>query len=527
LERVKPLNTLKHIFLNILFLLLAHSLAAQKPAPEPSQSDDYYLNFWKQNLDSLNECAQNTLHFDPISPMRNIPGYAKKNYKELIAQLNSDIPLQYDNRVGDILSFYIQNGEKTSFAIAYSNYLSKKFSVELEKAGLPKSLRYIPLALSAMNKKALSKAGAMGLWQLRYSAARKEGLVINSYVDERRNIQKSTLAALAELKQLYSLYKNWDLTLGAFACGPSNINKSIRRVNNQMDYYVIYPLLPDFGRDIVPALTAAALISQHPEEFGLKIPEIDFTIDVDTLEVSQRLHFVQLNKVIGIPLDTLRFLNPKYKNDIVPAINKVYDIMIPKGYLAAFNQMEDSIYHYQDSLLFKLKKSVILPPASKERHYAKYEPERIPDGSALVYYHIKSGDNLGYIASWYGVKSSQIEDWNNVYDPRRLQIGKRLKIYVPDEKEDYYRAFDDLSFQEKQKRIGKTTSSSSSKSASKPKKEEPLGKNWFYHTVRSGESPYLIAKKYKGVSADDILRWNNITNPKNIRPGQKLKIKKQ
>ncbi len=513
---------MKHIFLSIVYLLLSSSIIAQKLSHELSQSDDYYLNFWKTNLDSLSECTQNTLHYEILSLKRNIPGYTEKNYKDLITQLNSEIQLKYDYRVGDILSFYIQNGEKTSFAIAYSNFLSKKFSKELELASLPKTLKYLPLALSAMNKKAMNKAGASGLWQLRYSAAKKEGLVINSFVDERRNIDKSTLAALVELKQLYILYQNWDLALGAFACGPSNINKSIRRVDNKVDYYVIYPLLPDFGRDIVPALTAAAMISQFPQEFGLKIPEIDFNIDVDTLEVSQRLHFVQLNKVLGIAIDTLRFLNPKYKNDIVPAIDKVYQILIPKGFLTAFNELEDSIYHYQDSLLFNIKRPVILPPPSKERRFAKYEPERIPDGSALVYYHIKSGDNLGYVASWYGVKTSQIEDWNNVYDPRRLQIGKRLKIYIPEEKEDYYRTFDDLSFQEKQKRIGKAA-----KSSIKPKKEEPLGKNWFYHTVKSGESPYIIAKKYKGVSADDILRWNNITNPRNIRPGQKLKIKKQ
>ncbi len=525
MELSKHLHILRYIILNIISLFIIGNIIAQKPVPEPPQTDDYYLSFWKQNLDSLNECVQSTLHFNPIISAHNIPGYNEKNYRELISQLNSDIPLHYDNRVGDILSFYIQNGEKTSFAIAYSNFMSDRFSYLLEQAGLPKSLKYLPLALSAMNKKAISKAGAEGLWQLRYSAARKVGLKISSYIDERRDVEKSTVAAISELKQLYELYQNWDLALGAYACGPSNVNKSIRRVNNQMDYYVIYPLLPDFGRDIVPAFTAAILISQYPESFGLKIPNIDFAIPVDTLEVSQRLHFVQLNKVIGIPLDTLRFLNPQYKSDIVPAINKVYNIIIPQGYLASFNSLEDSVYHYKDSLLFKLKKAVILPPPSKERHYARYEPERIPDGTALVYYHIKSGDNLGYVASWYNVKSSQIEDWNNVYDPRRLQIGKRLKIYVPEEKEKYYKNFDKLSFVEKQKRIGKATSSSTTKQ--KVKKHKPLGKNWFYHTVKSGESPYTIAKKYKGVSADDILMWNNITDPKNIRPGQKLKIKKQ
>jgi membrane-bound lytic murein transglycosylase D len=226
---------------------------------------------------------------------------------------------------------------------------------------------------------------------------------------------------------------------------------------------------------------------------------------------------------LNISIDTLRFLNAQYKNDIIPAINRVYKIILPKGNLEKFNLLEDSIYHYKDSLLFELKKPVILPPPSKGRHYAKYEPEVVPDGSKLFYYHIKSGDNLGFVASWYDVKVSQIEDWNNIYDPRRIQIGKKLKVYVPEDKAEYYKKVDKMSFAEKQKRIGKTVSQNSK---SKPKKEEPLGKDWFYHKVRSGESPYTIAKKYNGVSADDIMRWNNIKNARNIKVGQKLKIKK-
>ncbi len=500
---------------------------AQKPVPEAVESDDYYLNFWKQNLDSLNIETDMPARFQMTYASQIIPGYSETDFKEIISQLKSDLPLRYDSRVGDILSFYIQNGDKTAFALAYSEQLGEQFQKQLKAASLPTTLKYLPLALTAMNNKALGKTGAAGLWQLMYSTGRKEGLNIDSYVDERRNIEKSTTAAISELKQLYNLYQNWELALGAYACGPSNVNKSIRRLQNQQDYYILYSNLPEFGRDIVPALTAAAILSQFHDDFKIKIPKIDFNIIVDTVEISQRLHFKQLNGVLNISLDTLRFLNPQYKLDIVPAINQVYTIYLPQGNLIKFNALEDSIYHYKDSLLFELKKPMILPPPSKERHYAKYEPQRVPDGSALLYYHIKSGDNLGFVAAWYNVKVRQIEDWNNIYDPRRIQIGKKLKIYVPEDKVNYYRKVDELSYDEKQKRVGKTSNSTTNTKTTAKKKEEPLGSDWFYHTVKSGESPYIIAKKYNGVSPEDILRWNNIEDARYIQIGQKLKIKKQ
>ena len=515
---------MKNILLLISVLAFGVSCFAQKPVPQKEINTDYYLNFWKHNVDSfyysINNKKENTL-----KPNSSIPGYSNKDYETLINQLNGDLPMRYNARVGDILTFYIDNSEKTAFALAYLRHLEKNFINNLETKSLPSTLKYLPLALTAMNNMAQGETGAAGLWQLNYSIARREGLDIDSYVDERKNLDKATVAATVELSRLYELYQNWELALGAYGCGPSNINKSIRRLSNERDYYKLYPKLPEFGRDIVPALTATVILANYYDEFDLIIPDYDFNVEVDTLEVSQRLHFTQLHDILNISMDSLRLLNTEYKHDIVPAINKVYNIIIPKGKLAKFNLLEDSIYHYKDSLLFKLKKPVILPPPSKGRHYAKYEPEVVPDGSKLFHYHIKSGDNLGFVASWYDVKISQIEDWNNIYDPRRIQIGKKLKVYVPEDKANYYKNVDKMSFEEKQKRIGKTVSKNSS-SNTKPKKEEPLGKDWFYHKVRSGESPYTIAKKYKGVSADDIMRWNKIKNARNIKVGQKLKIKR-
>jgi len=511
---------LRNTIFTLLFALAITSLIAQKSTIN-SLHEDYYLNNWDSNLNSLLKNDSSSIISHAEYKKADLLAISEFHFEKYISHINTEIEIKYDYRVGQILNEYINNGSKTAKILAYSHFLAADFEKELQKAKLPMELKYLPFALSAMNNQAVGKTGASGLWQLGYSAARKEGLSIDSYVDERKNIHKSTKASLSEIKQLYKLYNDWNLTLAAYSCGASNVNKSIRRANNQMNYDSIYEILPQFGRDIVPALTASIIIHKFADSLGICNNNTSFAIAVDTLEVSQRLHLAQLNEVLGISLDTLHFLNPEYKHDIIPAVSELYKILIPKGYLAAFNQMEDSIYHYHDSTLFAISKAVILPPPSKSRHYARYEPEQIPDGSAVVYYTIKSGDNLGYISSWFDVKTRQIEDWNNIYDPRRIRAGKKLKLYVDEDKASYYKKLETMSFADKQKREGKTVSPKTKK------KVEPLGKDWFYHTVKSGESPYIIAKKYDGVSPEDILRWNNIENARSIQIGQKLKIKKK
>lgn len=511
-------------------MFTASTDAQKKQQQSTSIPESNYLSFWQNNLDTLNHSwivKQRLSAAQKKSLAENSPitTTERRNTEYYISNLDIDIPLNYQDHVEGVLNYYLSKKADIGFALAYSNYLSIEVEAILKENDLPLSLRNLPLALTAMNNKAIDKTGAGGIWLIMYANARRQGLRVDSYVDERRDIRMATYAAVKELKNYFELYKDWELALAAFTCGPTNVNKAIRRNENKLDYASIYSSLPDYGRDIIPALTAACIIDQFSNELGIIKPIIDFSFPLDTIEISQRLHFVQIQDLMGIPLEELRYLNPKYKYDIVPAVDEIFHIYLPAGSLAQFNELEDSIYHYKDTILFNLKKPVVLPPAAKGRHYAKYEPELPPNNTALVYYTIKSGDNLGYIASWYNVKVREIEDWNNIYDPRRLKLGKKLKIYVPEKKASYYKGVDAMSFEQKQKRVGKTVSASSAASHA-PKKEEPLGKDFFWYTVKSGESPYTIAKKYPGVSSDDILRWNKITNARNIKVGQKLKIKK-
>jgi membrane-bound lytic murein transglycosylase D len=379
------------------------------------------------------------------------------------------------------------------------------FEKILVKNGLPKEISALSFALTSMNPKARSYTGGAGFWQLNYSIARRYNLLIDSYVDERLDPIKSTEAFAKYCNDLYKIYNDWGLVIAAYTSGPSNLNKAIRRAEPSTDIYSIKKYLPFFSRDAVDAFVAARkFIQNNSIDYHYLIPQ-----DNDTIEVFKRLHFEQIHAVLSIDKELIRTLNPIFPHDIVPAVRKSYSLKLPKGSLAKFNLFEDSIYKFKDSLLFRLQPRVVLPPPQADRYWTNRDDNSPPTDTKLIYYTIKSGDNLGMIAQKHNVKVSDLEDWNNIYDPRRIQIGKKLKIYVPK---------------------SSTSNVSNTESASRNRNEESenqeLTDGYFWHTVQSGESPYMIAKKYPGVSADDILRWNNISDARKIQAGQKLKIKK-
>jgi membrane-bound lytic murein transglycosylase D len=179
--------------------------------------------------------------------------------------------------------------------------------------------------------------------------------------------------------------------------------------------------------------------------------------------------------------------------------------------------MKDSIYNYKDSLYFNLKPLVAETKSVKEIPI-QYTPGK---GYTPVDYTIKSGDNLGYITDWFDTQISEVRYWNGIRG-NTIRAGQKLVIYVPDSKKTYYSSVDKLSFQQKQAREGKFISS---KAKVLPIEEKLKTGEYTLYTVRSGDNPWQIAKKYPGVSDQDILRWNGIS-PRDLKPGQKLKIKK-
>ena len=142
------------------------------------------------------------------------------------------------------------------------------------------------------------------------------------------------------------------------------------------------------------------------------------------------------------------------------------------------------------------------------------------EGKTKIQYRIKTGDVLGIIAEKYDVRVADLKYWNNIYNERKIQAGQKLSIFVDDEQLEYYQNIDD----EKEPAAQKTQVVKQIQKASTLQVFEDLEKNAqkIEHVVKSGESPYLIAKQYEGVNPEQILEWNGIDDPRKIQIGQKL-----
>jgi len=446
-----------------------------------------------------------------------LPDYPDSVYIERLQRLPFVVEMTYNKTVSNFIKLYTdRRRERVRVMLSLSNYYFPLFEEVFDRYQIPYELKYMAVIESALNPRAMSKAGATGMWQFMYYTGKHYGLSINSLVDERRDPYMATIAAAEFMSDLYKMYNDWTLVIAAYNCGPGNVNKAIRRAGGKRNYWDIYYYLPRETRGYVPAFIAAAYVMSYPEYHNLKPIPVDFTLNNDTIHISERLHLQQVSDVLNIPIDQLRDLNPQYKFDIIPE-DKQYVLRIPKENIISFIDLKDSIFNYQDSIYFNKNNHIINPTALNSN-----KPTMPSDKFTKLKYTVQSGDNLGYISMWYDVRLSDLRYWNNIRS-NTIRAGEDLNIYVPNSKAEYYKPVDKMSFSEKQKRIGKQVAEVQ---ASKPVVDDYTGE-YITYQVKSGDSLWEIAKKFPGVSDTDISRLNNINYSSSIQPGQILKIKKK
>lgn len=420
-------------------------------------------------------------------------------FKERVERIATPINIVYNANVQKYIDKYVKRGHRLApKLLGLSHQYFPMFEEKLDAYGIPLELKYLSVIESALNPKAKSPAGAVGLWQFMYKTGLNMGLEITSYIDERMDPEKSTDAACRYLKLLYTTYNDWTLALAAYNAGPGRINGAMKR-SGKSTYWEIYPYLPEETRNYVPGFIAMMYMFEYHQLHNFKPEKIDFYEDVDTVMVKQQLHFAQLDSVLGIPVEETRELNPQYKLDIVPAITQYYPLKMQRKYINKFMELEDSIYHFQDSLMFNKQK---INQAIANSKYGV--PSGQPSGTNATIYTVRSGDVLGSIAKRYGVTVANIKSWNGLYSDK-LQIGQKLKIYT------------------RGSAPKTTTNTSSTPASTAPQKLDPA---YEYYTVQQGDTPAKIAAKYNGVSASDIINLNGI-DPSKLRVGQKLKIRKK
>jgi membrane-bound lytic murein transglycosylase D len=439
-------------------------------------------------------------------------------YIQRLAALNSAVDLSYNNTVKNMIVLYTEKRKgQMETMLGLANYYFPMFEEILDKYDMPLELKYMAIVESALNAKALSRAGACGLWQFMYGTGKMYGLEITSFIDERRDPLKSTEAAARYLNDLYNIYNDWHLVIAAYNCGPGNVNKAIRRSGGARDYWTIYYRLPRETRGYVPAFIAATYAMNYYKLHGLSPKQPSFNIISDTIMVSDYLHLEQVAFNLGLEIDMLREINPMYRRDVLPATNqKPYPLRLPRESVGRFIDIEQDIFTYKRDDFFP--NNEIKNPTQTAYQYTPVDIQ----GKAIVNYTVKAGDNVGFISEWFKVRASDLRYWNNIRG-NLIRVGQKLTVYVPESQAAHFRSLNTMSFDEKQKSIGKTTSNSTT-----AKKENiPLDPSYEYYTVKRGDNLWDISRRYPGISAGDIQKLNNISNATSLYIGQNLKIRKK
>ena len=453
-DEMQGLDSLEYELLDIYDENEDKSAAGLNPEDYNAEVSDSLLNIWYLQQ-KISDTGIPDYDMDTVRFSTNVPDSV---YIERIKAMNSFIELPYNSIVKNYIVLYSEKMSATMpQVLGLCSYYMPIIEEIFDEHDIPLELKAMAVIESAMNPKAVSHAAA------------------------------------EYLKDSYNIFGDWNLAIASYNCGAGNVNRAIRRSGGKRAFWDIYPYLPRETRGYVPAFVGALYTMTYYKEHGIQPQAVDMPVHADTFKINRMLHFKQIEELAGVPLQTVRNLNPQYKHDIIPGNEKEYILRIPFNYTGAFIDHEDSLYSYKADEYFN---PVVI--------------KKIKDGGdgERIVHRVRSGEVLGKIAIRYHVSVSQIKRWNNLRSDN-IRIGQRLVIY----------------------RGGKGPAVSSGKSRGNDGKPNPPHKStvpadadYTVYTVKSGDSLYLIAKNYPGVSAQNIMDFNGIGSK--IKPGMKIRIPK-
>jgi membrane-bound lytic murein transglycosylase D len=567
----------------LLFLLLSPFLRAQDPTQSDSVNgkksfveDDPVASM----LDSLARLKifENSKYLKTgtdenynTSTSGEIPYFSDSIYRERITEMSLQSPFEYiynaDVRKFIDLYAYRKRG-LTARILGLSQIYFPLFEEQLDKYNMPLELKYLAVIESALNPVANSRAGAKGLWQFMYGTGKVYGLKISSYTDDRFDPVKSTVAACQHLTDLYDIYGNWSLALAAYNSGAGNVNKAIRRASGAKNFWVIQKYLPKETRSYVPAFIAASYVMTYASEH--KIAPVDPGIlfyEIDTVTVKNPLTFEQISEMLKIPYEEVQFLNPAFKQGVIPATTETpYKLRLKKNHIGDFINNEAALYTYKtksgiqkDSLMmlalknnretieYRVKSGETMAGIAKKFHMniselkpkqnllvyngqasSKY-PESLsratptsaitnnvipekesppPPSSGPIVYTVKAGECMAIVAKNHNCSVENLMSWNNLKN-QTLLVGQKLKIFPSQS--------GITSISASKIKAAPHPASTNETKATKAKTK------FIWYTVQPGDNLWDIAEKYDA-TVSDIKTLNNISNTQRLKVGQKIKI---
>ena len=512
--RLKKYKLNSRLFFILSFIILLVGTPLLLKAQNNSKLTDFQIRF-ENNLDELNDlyCWSDTSFYSGKFQFNSV-----ENIQVEFQKLNLTVFSEINNQTEQFYQFLdgLEIEEKQNL-IRYFSFYENEFEAVLKNEGLPVELKYLAPAFSAMNLKAEGKYKKAGVWQLTHFQAVLNGIQINKLVDERFNISLSTIAAAQQIKQNIQHFEDVDLAVTAFILGNVKVRNAMQFA--EKSGREINEFLPEIFNESVAVFQAMAIFL-NANKFKNIVEPFAKIFTPDTVNINRQLHFQQVSNVLGISENELQFLNPQFIFQIVSGNEKSARLVLPEGEWDDFVLWQDSIYNTYDSTLFQVVTQKIEYPPSPNRQYAREPVKDLEiEGKTKIQYRLKTGDVLGIIAENYDVRVADLKYWNNIYNERKIQAGNKLDIFVDDDKVDYYLS---LATPKKKKTNKDSMVEQIQKNSTLKVFEDLNSAKKIEHIVKSGESPYIIAKKYDGVTPDDILEWNNINDARKIQIGQKL-----
>ncbi len=252
----------------------------------------------------------------------------------------------------NIESYIIRARPRTRRILGRAQMYFPIIEKQLRAHNLPEELKYLTVIESSMSPNAISSVGAVGLWQLMPSTARRFGLIINNQVDERRDPLKSTQAAIKYLTFLHKLLGDWTLAVAAFNCGGGGAQKAIR-LGQAADFWEIKEHLPEQTQHYINRLAAAVYVMNYYHLHNLQPADEDYFLKFTKIAtIHHKVTFQQISEALDIPIPIIKRLNPSYRQLVLPDSTRGNYLVLPKVKM-------DGFIDYYNTIVAEKSKNII------------------------------------------------------------------------------------------------------------------------------------------------------------------------